>query len=205
MKNLKHYLIAAVALVAGFAISACTPDNVEDGKGGNTSAEVTVGDITPNGATITVKTEGIKEYAYIQREDAIDAAAIFVAGEKVTIEATDVVTTKEIKIQGLEPNTTYKYYFAFRNANNDFFGDVKCAEFTTTGYGDDVLTIVERKLDGFAIHVQIPEEVKERGNALRYSTSSLPMYNYSKIEGGMEIDMLLYNAQQFTTEDKPSC
>ena len=202
MRNFKNYFIAAVALVAGFAISACTPDDVDDKKGGNTTVEVTVGDITPNGATITVTTEGIKEYAYIQREDAIDAAAIFVAGEKVTIEATDVATTKEIKVQGLEPNTGYKYFFAFREANNDIYDEVKCAEFTTTGYGDNVLTVVERKLDGFAVHVQVPAEVKERGNALRYSTSSLPMYNYSKIEGGMELDMLLYNAQQFTTEDK---
>lgn len=202
MKNFNRFLVAAVALIAGFAMSACTPDDINDKKGGKASVEVRVGDITPNGATITVVTNGIKEYAYIQREDAIDAAAIFVAGEMVTVEATDVATTKEIKIQGLEPNTTYKYYFAFRKPNNDFYGDVQCAEFTTTGYGDDVLTVVERKLDGFAIHIQVPEEVKERGNALRYSTSSLPMYNYSKIEGGMEIDMLLYNAQQFTTEDK---
>ena len=79
MRNFKNYFIAAVALVAGFAISACTPDDVDDKKGGNTTVEVTVGDITPNGATITVTTEGIKEYAYIQREEAIDAAAIFLA------------------------------------------------------------------------------------------------------------------------------
>lgn len=202
MKNFKNYFIATLALVAGLAMSACVDDPTPGKDDAKTSVEVTVGDITPNGATITVTTQGIKEYAYIQREETIDATAIFVAGEKVTIEATDVVTTKEIKLQGLEPNTTYKYYFAFREANNDFYGDVNCAEFTTTGYGDNVLTVVERKLDGFAIHVQVPEEVKERGNALRYSTSSLPMYNYSKIEGGMEIDMLLYNAQQFTTTDK---
>lgn len=202
MRNFKNYFIAAVALVAGFAISACTPDDIDDKKGVNTSVEVTVDGITPNGATITVTTQGIKEYAYIQREEAIDAAAIFVAGEKVTIEAADVATTKEIKIQGLEPNTAYKYFFAFREANDDIYDEVKCAEFTTTSYGDQVLTVVERKLDGFAVHIQVPEEVKERGNALRYSTSSLPMYNYSKIEGGMELDMLLYNAQQFTTEDK---
>ena len=132
----------------------------------------------------------------------MDAAAIFVAGEKATIESVDVESTNTIKLQGLEPNTSYKYYFAFRESDNNIYDEVKCAEFSTIGYGDDVLTVVERKLDGFAVHIQIPEEVKARGNALRYSTSSLPMYNYSKIEGGMEIDMLLYNAQQFTTEDK---
>ena len=203
MKNFKHFLIAAVALVAGLAISACTNDDIDDKKDVvGTTVEVTVGDITPNGATITVKTKNIKEYAYIQRDEALDAAAIFVAGEKATIESVDVESTNTIKLQGLEPNTSYKYYFAFRESDNNIYDEVKCAEFSTIGYGDDVLTVVERKLDGFAVHIQIPEEVKARGNALRYSTSSLPMYNYSKIEGGMEIDMLLYNAQQFTTEDK---
>lgn len=203
MRNFKSFLIVAMALIAGVAVSSCTkdPNGPKDDKT-TTSVEVTVGDITPNGATITVKSEGIKEFAYIQREDAIDATAIFVGGEKVAIETTEVETSNSIKIQGLEPNTAYKYFFAFRDADNNIQSDVKCAEFTTTSYGDQVLTVVERKLDGFAVHIQVPEEVKERGNALRYSTSSLPMYNYSKMEGGMEIDMLLYNAQQFTTEDK---
>ena len=125
MKNFNRFLIAAVALIAGFAMSACTPDDIDDKKQGKTTVAVSVGDITPNGATITVKTQGIKEYAYIRSEEPREAPAILVGGEKVTIEATDVETTKEIKVQGLEPNTAYKYFFAFREADDDIQTDVK--------------------------------------------------------------------------------
>ena len=201
MKNFKHYLIAIVALVAGFAISACTPDTPEPGTGTKTSVEVLVGEPAPASVEITVKTTGIKEFAYILDKN-VESTAILAGGTKVVIEDATVASENKVLVQGLEPNTSYKVYFAFRQADNKIYSEVKVAEFTTTSYGDDVLTIVERKYDGFALHLQIPEAVKERGNALRYSTSSLPMYNYMKNQGAMEIDMLLYNAQQFTAKDK---
>ena len=200
MKNFKHYLIAMVALVAGFAISACTPDTPEPGPSAKTSIEVLVGEPTPASVEITVKTSGVKEFAYILDKD-VPSTAILAGGTKVEIEDTTVVSENKVLIQGLEANTSHKVYFAFRQSDNKIYGEVKIAEFTTTNYGD-VLTIVERKNDGFAVHVQVPEEVKQRGNALRYSTSSLPMYNYMKQQGSMEIDMLLYNAQQYITDDK---
>ena len=64
------------------------------------------------------------------------------------------------------------------------------------------MTVVDRMYDGWSVHVQIPEEVKARGNALRYVSTSMPMYNYRKMLGAIEIDMLLTNAGQFTTTDK---
>ena len=85
--------------------------------------------------------------------------------------------------------------------DNDFYGEVVKVEFTTTDY-EGTLTVVDRRYDGFAVHVVVPAEVKARGNALRYTTTSLPFYNYSKSEGSLEIDMLLYNAQQYTIDDK---
>ncbi len=200
MKNFSHYLFAVVALVAGIAISACTPDTPEPGPSAKTSVEVLVGEPSPASVEITVRTQGIKEFAYVLDKDR-DATAILAGGTMVQIEDATVASENKVLIQGLEANTTHKVYFAFRQADNKIYNEVKVAEFTTTSYGE-VLTIVERKHDGFAVHVQIPEDVKERGNALRYSTSSLPMYNYMKQQGSMEIDMLLYNAQQFTTEDK---
>ena len=202
MTNFKHILFAVVALVAGFAISACTPDTPNGPTGTDASIEVVAGEPSATQVEITVKTKGIKEFAYVRRDEAIEATAILAGGTKVEIEDATVLTEEKILIQGLEPHKSYKVWFAFRQTDNKIVKDVKCAEFTTVGYGDQVLTIVERKHDGFAVHVQVPQEVKERGNALRYSTTSLPMYNYSKQMGSMEIDMLLYNAQQYTTEDK---
>ena len=200
MKNFKSFLIAAVAIIAGVAISSCTPEPVGPEKVA-TKAEVTVGELTPNGANIAVVTQNISEFAYMVDRD-VATSAILQAGEKTTIKNTDEVTTTNILLQGFEPNTTHTVYFAFRKADGILYENKEVVEFTTTSYGDNVLTVVERKYDGFAVHVQIPEEVKARGNALRYSTTSLPMYNYSKSMGSMEIDMLLYNAGQYTTEDK---
>lgn len=199
MKNL-HYIFAFAAFIASFAISACTPDTPEPGPGA-TSAEVIVGEPTAATVEITVKTSGIKEFAYILDKD-VAATAILAGGTKIEIENTDGVSEKKVAIQGLEPSTSYKVYFAFRQVDGKIYDGVKVAEFTTGSYGDNVLTVVEQKYDGFAIHVQVPNEVKERKNALRYSTSSLPMYNYSKQEGAMEIDMMLFNAGQYITDDK---
>ncbi len=195
MKNLFNYLVAFAAIIMGFAMSACTPDTPEPGAG--VSVAVVVDETTAATVSISVKTQGIKEFAYILDKE-VAATAILAGGTKVEVDSPE----ENVTIQNLEPNTSYKAYFAFRQNDGKIYKDVVVAEFTTGSYGDNVLTVVDQRYDGFAVHIQIPDEVKERKNALRYSTSSLPMYNYSKREGSMEIDMLLYNAGQYTTKDK---
>ncbi|MBO7261840.1 MAG: hypothetical protein J6U95_02775 [Alistipes sp.] len=195
MKNLFNYLVAFAAIIMGFAMSACTPDTPEPGAG--VSVAVVVDETTAATVSISVKTQGIKEFAYILDKE-VAATAILAGGTKVEVDSTE----ENVTIQNLEPNTSYKAYFAFRQNDGKIYKDVVVAEFTTGSYGDNVLTVVDQRYDGFAVHIQIPDEVKERKNALRYSTSSLPMYNYGKREGSMEIDMLLYNAGQYTTKDK---
>ena len=195
MKNLFNYLVAFAAIIMGFAMSACTPDTPEPGAG--VSVAVVVDETTAATVSISVKTQGIKEFAYILDKE-VAATAILAGGTKVEVDSPE----ENVTLQNLEPNTTYKAYFAFRQNDGKIYKDVVVAEFTTGSYGDNVLTVVDQRYDGFAVHIQIPDEVKERKNALRYSTSSLPMYNYGKREGSMEIDMLLYNAGQYTTKDK---
>ena len=195
MKNLFNYLVAFAAIIMGFAMSACTPDTPEPGAG--VSVAVVVDETTAATVSISVKTQGIKEFAYILDKE-VAATAILAGGTKVEVDSPE----ENVTIQNLEPNTSYKAYFAFRQNDGKIYKDVVVAEFTTGSYGDNVLTVVDQRYDGFAVHIQIPDEVKERKNALRYSTSSLPMYNYGKREGSMEIDMLLYNAGQYTTKDK---
>jgi hypothetical protein len=200
MKNFKSFLIAAVAIIAGVAISSCTPEPVGPEKV-TTKANVEVAELTPNGATIKVLTQNISEFAYMLDKD-VPTSAILQAGEKTTIAEPAVEKVTDVVIRNLEPNSTHTLYFAFRKADGILYENKEVVEFTTTTYGDNVITVVDRRYDGFAVHVQVPAEVKERGNALRYSTTSLPMYNYSKSMGSLEMDMLLYNAGQYTTEDK---
>jgi hypothetical protein len=175
MKHLSVFYFAVVALLAGVAITSCTKSETPEVKAAN--VDVAVLESTPNGANIVVTTSGISEFAYIQRDTELAATAILQAGTKVIISEPTKETSSEVAIQGLEPNTSYAVYFAFRKADNSIYEEVKRVEFTTTGYGENTLTVVERKNDGFAVHVQIPKEVKERGNALRYATTSLAMYN----------------------------
>lgn len=202
MKNFSNYLLATLALVLGLAVSACTPEP-EPIQKAETKVEVAVDQIMANGATINVTTQNVKEFAYVKRDTELAATAILQGDEfKTKIENTDVVTTSEITITGCEAGTTYTLFFAFRLADDSIYEEVKRVEFTTTSYGDNVVNVVDRMYDGFSVYLQIPDEVKAKGNALRYSTSSMPMYNYAKQQGSMELDMLLYNAQQYTTTDK---
>lgn len=200
MKNFKHYLCAVAALLVGFAFSACTPDTPE-GPSAQASVEINVASVTSSGAVIEVVTKGVSSFAYIQNELELPATAIYGGGTIVEIADASVSTTTEVPFSGLESQKSYSVFFAVKDSENILSETVYTAEFTTVGY-TDVLTVVDRMLDGFAVHVVVPEDVKARGNALRYSTSSLAMYNYMKSMGSMELDMLLYNAQQFTTKDK---
>ena len=105
MKNL-HYLFAFAAFIASFAIGACTPDTPEPGPGANTSVEVLVGEPTAATVEITVKTSGVKEFAYILDKD-VPSTAILAGGTKVEIEDTTVVSENKVLIQGLEANTSH--------------------------------------------------------------------------------------------------
>lgn len=60
----------------------------------------------------------------------------------------------------------------------------------------ELVTITALAYDGYEATIDIPEEVTERGNALRYESMSLPMYNFRREQGTIEIDMLLYNSMK---------
>ena len=201
MKNFNRTLCAFFAFVVALAMGACNNDPALD-ESNNLTFNVEVVNPTAMGAEIAVTVKNVKEFAYVQRDSDIAAVPVLSGGTKVTIENPAALSTKNITIQGLETNTLYTYYFACRAADDTIINDVVKVEFMTTSYGDNVLTVVDQKYDGWAVYIQIPEEVKARGNGLRYSTSSMPMYNYAKQKGSMELDMLLYNAGQCTTTDK---
>ena len=174
MKNFLHYLFATIVLVVGFAISACTPEP-EPIQKAETKVEVAVAEIMPNGATINVTTQNVKEFAYMQRDTELDATAILTADTKKSIANVEELTTTTITITGCEAGKTYTVFFAFRLADDSIYSEVKRVEFTTTSYGDNVVNIVDRMYDGFSVYLQLPDEVKAKGNALRYSTSSMPL------------------------------
>lgn len=82
MKNFSNYMLAAFALVLGFAMSACkpTPDVPTPGKK-EAKVEVAVTETSASGATIVVTTQNVKEFAYVQRDSEIPASAILQGDE----------------------------------------------------------------------------------------------------------------------------
>ena len=201
MKNFKYTLLALFAIVAGFAMSACNNDpGVEQQS--KVITEITISEATPNGAVLNVTTQNISEFAYVQRDTEIKTSAIFVAGTKVTVAEPTALSTTTVTVQGLEANTSYTIYFAFRKADGVIIENAVLVDITTSSYGDNVVTIKERMYDGFSVYLQLPEQVKAAGNALRYSTTSLAMYNYIRhYYNNIEPDMLLFNAGQYTDKD----
>jgi hypothetical protein len=213
MKKLNSALCAIFAFVVALTMGACSPDPqtqeptpeppVEELT--DVKFEVAVDVATPFGAEIIVKTKNVKEFAYIVSDEPKAAAAIFMAGEdsQVTISDTESETSTKVTISGLESERAYKAFFAYRMANDKLCMDVVEVSFTTVNFGDDIVTITNLDYNGVALYLQIPELVKQNGNALRYSTTSLAMYNYIRdYYHNIEPDMLLFNAQQYTTEDK---
>ena len=199
MKNFKHLLFATFALVSCFVFGACqTEPNVDNPKN---KVSVTVENVTPFGATINVVTTGISEFAYLAEDSNLPAVAILMGNDVTKIDNPELSTTTTIEIDGLSTFQDCVYTFAFRNSDNTIYKDVIKVSFTTTGY-TDVLTVTERKHDGFYIFVDVPDEVKERGNALRYATSSLPMFNYVRSTyGTYSFNSLLSNAGPYMTDD----
>lgn len=206
MKNIKHYLFAAIALVAGLTFAACGEDPTVEPKPEpqpeqEVSANVDIASIEQIQASLKVTTQGMADFAYLMSDKEVVASAIFGGGTKVAIEDMNVSTENVVELDDLEPNTAYSVYFAFHTYKGEIYEDVIKVDFVTTNFGQ-ALTVVETMYDGFKVHINIPEEVQKAGNAIRYSTTSLPMYNYQIMREVIEADMLLTNAGQYTTESK---
>lgn len=201
MKNFKHYLFTLVAFVAGLVVVSCTEPAPEPTPSGKVSVNVEVANVGPASAKFDVLTSGIKSFSYLLSDVEAPATAILASGQKVNIEATDVETKSEVTVSGLDAGNTYTVYFAFQPAAGGIYEEVMKVEFTTVAYTDTV-TVVDTMYDGYEVHLDIPAEVIERGNAIRYTTATLPMYNYQKQRDVIEADMLLTNAGQYTTKSR---
>ncbi|MGN0201408.1 MAG: hypothetical protein ACI399_00695 [Candidatus Cryptobacteroides sp.] len=165
------------------------------------SAEATVVSAEAMTATIKLTTKLLTEYAYVVRTDATsadDAAIIFLEGNSGELVDGDT----EIVLKGLHGNTDYIVKFAFRESESQFYAEILTVEFTTGDYTDN-LTILETTDEGFTIHFKVPQEVKDRNNAIRYNFGSLPVYLMSKVGwySVPDASILLQNGQHHFVND----
>ena len=218
MKLSNYFLILFAGLFiafAGLGLNSCqTPeeeqegpvidDEGEEGEDDTTepSLEVAFVSSSANGATFTVKTNGITQIAYAAFAGTPEAEqtedVLFMNGTVLECEDGE----SEITVSGLEPNTNHTLYVAATTVDDEYYGEVVTLDFSTGDYEEDV-TLVDVGYNNFTVHVKVPESVKENGNVLRFSYGNLVMYNSNK-SGWMastDAQTLEANGGQFMVND----
>ena len=107
MKNFFTHFFAVIALVAGVATAACTP---EDPLTPSADATVNVELVSADqiSATLKITVQGISDFAYLMSDkDDLEAFQIIGSGEKVTVSDTSKPQSFDIKIEDLSPSTSY--------------------------------------------------------------------------------------------------
>ncbi len=138
---------------------------------------------------VTAPKDGL-EMAYILNTEpqAYSKAVLFRQGTVLEVSTGDIIRIDRNILQ----DTDY-YLYAVAKLDEKNYSDIVEVEFTTPKYEfDRMLTVVETYLDGYKLHITVPEEVKERGNAIRYNSgTSKAFYNVLKGKTGDETFMIL--------------
>lgn len=183
MKKLLKLLSVLTVFAFCATVTGCEEENGEPSGVGDFS--LTLKNVAPDHVEVFVTAPGEMEIAYLISEDAqvIKAERIFKNGTVITVNPGDVITLgKELK-----ESTSYYLYAAGRI---DALNSTAVIElpFTTSAYEfDEILTLLETYPDGFKMHITVPEEVKERGNAISFGYGCRALRNmnlFNQREGG---------------------
>ncbi len=177
MKKILNYILVLGALTAA-VITGCTEQNPSEGL----KIEVTSVKASAASAEVVLTTSGIISYAYVCLPEAEAAPAneaiIYASGvEHPMIDGANTIT-----VYAGNPLTSYVAYFAFKNTDGMFNGEIVKVPFTTTDY-QDIITVTGATLDGYSVHIEMPQDVLERGNRLRYMINDIAGYNMVKYYG----------------------
>ena len=202
-KIMYYFWFLATMLLCGGAITSCSDDD-ESTPPPVDKLEVALVKADAVTASFKITSTNITECAYM-----VQAAAEAFEPNKDVIFAKGihVVTDKEttdFEVSNLEPTTAYKLYLVGKTAQDQYYASILSADFTTTNF-TETITVTEKRPNGFSVHVKVPADVKERGNAIRFTRGSLPYYNMFKMMMGQaDADMLLSNGgdERSTTDAK---
>ena len=139
------------------------------------SLSVEVKEVGPTTATFEITTKEISKVHYFVDEEALLSPSellITTKGKEFKIEADG---TTELTISGFEANKLYAVHFAGTKSDDNFYGEVKKVEFTTSNFDGDI-TFFDIEQCSFKVHVNFPEEVKQRGNVLKWGICDAIIY-----------------------------
>ena len=201
----KSMLLLFVALTTGFSCGKMPDEEIKEPEGeevtpggGDQTDEtkpkefgLTVKSVSSDYVEIEVSAPSQLEMAYkvTSAPQAMAAAVLFKENSgstRATVTDGQVLKITENIVQDA---THYIYAAAILDAKD--FSDVIELEFKTEAYVfDELVTVVDTYYDGFKVHITVPQETKDRGNVIRYGSTSLAWYNLLKnSKGGDAVDL----------------
>lgn len=196
MKNQIFRILALMLIVTSSIFVACSSDPEEVPEVKNYSVEITLVSTGAVSADILIKSENIAEVAWIASDVRVDQNVIYNAGHKIKITSNEQSET----INGFTPNSASKAYFIAITDENKFFGDVIELEFETGDFTDEY-TLFDIDYRSAKIHVKFPEQVRERGNVLKWGFADIGLYNNGRSDD-QKLNMHEAYYKNYFTEDK---
>lgn len=199
MKNLFKNL-SFIVLFGAFCcfFTSCGPQETpQDVPAGDFGIEVK--EVGADYVDILVSAPSSLEMAYLVSEESIliTPVLLFKEGGKgtiITVKHGDVVRIKN----GVVQDTEYYLYAAAKLSAMEYSPIINLTFKTKKYEFTETVTVVETYYDGFKVHVAVPEEVKAKGNVLRYGTTSLAMYNKAtQLYGTQDVDRLIGNGDAY--------
>ena len=192
MKNLLSKIALVALSAAVFMFAGC--DEMK-----NKSFSLSIKEVGPEYVELNVQGGDVIRMAYMvdEREMRVEnPQQIFKKGTEVTCKGGEVLRIS----LGLLENTQY-YIYACAALSETEFSEIIVLPFKTTAYSlSELITVVDQYHDGYKMRVTLPKETKERGNAIRWNTCCVMMYNYMK-ESSDDYYELLYNGGNYTVKD----
>lgn len=192
MKKLFNIALVAMFGILSAAFTGCDQVKEQDGQGGTGDFSLSVKEVGADYVDISITAPGSVEMAYSVSTDekAMSAAVLFKTGTVITVEPGQVLRIDK----NIEQDTKH-YLYAAAKLDAANYSELIELEFTTKPYEfSNVVTIVDTYLDGFKVHVAVPESVKEKNNVLRFGYLNVAMYNKTtQMYGTVDVERLITN------------
>ena len=136
-------------------------------------------------------------YILSTKNQIMNNVTLIAEGDETTVAGGDVLRLTS----GITEDTQYYIYLA--TALDDYTEIYKLEFKTSTFEFTELITVLDTQLDGYRMRITIPEETKERQNAIRWNSCDLMMYNYMETQADDYMSLLRNggSVENATTKD----
>ncbi len=176
--TISKFMAMLFASILFFGTTACTDDPVTPGDEPQPGPgpveteyifEVESKEVNTTYITVDITTKNIAKVFYLVDDEPdlkqeFSALLISTRGKEAN-NIKEGVTT--LTISGFQSGKSYAVHFAASTMDDTFFEEVRTIEFTTSEFEEDI-TFFDITKDSFKVDIHVPDEVKERGNVLKW-------------------------------------